>query len=96
MITNNTLLKELKEIKSLLKKDITIDEKDLKYDEEVIELLKKQHNLSSLKFNNIMSWKLEVWDNCKYREKLTKKKEIDYYCRKSKKPCRFEDCPSNK
>ena len=59
---------------------------------DIEELLKKK---SLRKFNDVIEWRQNIWEGCKYKKEKVTKKEIIFVCMKTKKLCHFVDCPEN-
>jgi hypothetical protein len=57
--------------------------------------LTKMDKLKPLKYNDIVLWKTEVWDNCPSKVMLESKTIILFNCNISKKACSYGYCPRN-
>lgn len=104
------LLKELREIKQLIKEDLELDRKDLGLDESEMrsdeEIMREQKvleqktgavaaNLSGMRYVSLDIWRRMIWENCESRKSNTSEREITYDCALYGGPCKFEVCPKN-
>lgn len=88
----NKLLELVKEEEKLLKHETIETQHIYKKLLEIEELLKRK---SLRKFNDVMEWRQNVWEGCRYKKEKITKKEIIFICMKTKKFCHFVDCPEN-
>jgi hypothetical protein len=88
----NKLINLLKEEEQLLKHEQIETRHIYKKLLDIEELLKKK---SLRKFNDVIEWRQNVWENCRYKKEKITQKEIIFVCRKTKKLCHFVDCPEN-
>ncbi|MDP7115592.1 MAG: hypothetical protein QF915_00915, partial [Candidatus Woesearchaeota archaeon] len=58
-------------------------------------IIKKLDKKTKKAYNNLMQWKLHIWDSCRNKIEKTKKGRVDYNCKITKNACRFVDCPLN-
>lgn len=98
------ILKEiLKEEKDIREEEVVIkdeeqiireEEEQIQATEEQIERLIKT-KVVTRKFDDIVEWKSNIWDNCQYKKKIEKDNELSYSCVKLNKNCNFSGCPLN-
>ena len=101
-VTLENVMSELKTIKKLILKDLQIDiddmnldKKDIKLDQKGIKLGKRPFKESRKIFDDVVEWKVHIWDGCPNKKIVSKKKEFEYNCKLLKSTCEFEHCPLN-
>lgn len=84
-VSNEEIMKKLDKIELMISK-LTVEE------EKAFEEVEVDKNKQ---FTDVEEWKTHVWENCPYKEEKVVGEEIDFNCKKTDKPCRFEGCPEN-
>lgn len=99
-ITNEDLMKELKEIKKILKDNFSKEEKLLEKEEEILE--KEEEKLEVLtgagkkkKYDTTVAWEAKIWKECPEKDRQVTKDSIFYNCKLTGKACSFDNCPKN-
>lgn len=59
---------------------------------DIEDLLKKK---SLRKFNDVIEWRQNIWEDCKCKKEKITQNEIVFTCKKTKKLCHFVGCPEN-
>ncbi len=86
-VTNEELMEKLDRIESMLSTITKEEEKELnELDESGI----------NLEFSDPEEWRKYIWESCPFKKERSGGEEIDFFCKKQDKPCRFEGCPLNK
>ena len=85
-VTNEDIMAKLDQIEKLVQKVSKEEEKELKELDETV----------NLEFNNIEDWRKYIWESCPFKQEKSEGEEIDFFCKKQNKPCKFEGCPLNK
>ena len=99
--TNADIYKKLEKIESMvaaLQKEEEAIEKTEKViaREEKSELnLIRKINMPKRRFDSIFLWEEHIWNHCPDKLEDEAKKEVDFVCKKTKRPCRFLDCYRN-
>lgn len=101
------LLRIEKQLKKIARKEDEISEKEdeISHASHILEgqesqELKALHKLLGReikrRFDNIMQWRVHIWETCPDKTTMDYKDHTDFMCRKTGKSCRFVDCYRNK
>jgi hypothetical protein len=104
------VLKELRELKELVRADLELDRRDIDLDAREVavedEIEKRAErieektnivtaNLSGMHYVSLDAWKRMVWDACDQKRSKVTDTDIIYECALYGGPCKFELCPKN-
>jgi len=95
-VTNEMLYEKLTYVERLLKSLLKKEVKELS----LLGLEKKDverliGEKSKKIFEDVLEWKLMIWDNCPFKKSKQEGIELTYTCQKINKPCNFSICPKN-
>ena len=77
------------------KKEDELEEIEKEAFDEEKEIINELAEDKKKKFKEMLDWKGNIWEGCRYKEKVVTAREIDFRCSKLNGPCKFEDCPLN-
>jgi|TARA_B100001971_G_C18054624_1_gene464619 Zn-dependent M32 family carboxypeptidase len=102
MASINDIYKKLVKLESIvktIKKEEDIIQREEREDVNLSRkewgVIQKLGKKTKKRYNGLMSWKGNIWENCKNKKEVSRRGEIDYKCKVTKKTCRFLDCPLN-
>lgn len=93
--TLESVMKELKTIKKLVLSDLRVDIEEINLDKKYLKQNKKPIRESKKIFDDVVEWKIHIWDECPNKKIVSETKEFDYNCELLKSGCKFEHCPLN-
>ncbi|MBW2964865.1 hypothetical protein KY363_05405 [Candidatus Woesearchaeota archaeon] len=99
-VTNEEIMEKLNRIEAMLSMITKEEEEELKEEkiieqEEEKELKAISDSNINLEYPNIEDWRKYIWEGCEHKEERSESGEIEFWCRKQDKICRFEGCPLN-
>jgi cell division protein FtsB len=98
-VSNQDIMKKLDRIEQLILKVSSEEEEELKgqkkIEEEEERELEELDETVNLEFSNAEDWRQYIWEGCPFKKQVSKKGEIDFFCKKLNSACRFEGCPLN-
>jgi hypothetical protein len=98
-VTNQEIMDKLDRIEQLILKVSQQEDEELAEEKKIAEdeerELKELDETVNLEFSNAEDWRMYIWEGCPFKKEVSKKTEVDFFCKKLNAPCRFEGCPLN-